>query len=539
MHRFVFDGQSARPVSAGPDGRAEPDDYAKSLAAAGQPPTSRTPETHYFPLHPASRLSGVVAYPDWAATAAAAKLSTRPNSRTDHPRDASIDAPRHRPTSSESIVPPVQAKPFWEGSTVDGSVFSETASQADSRGTARPPVPSMRTSSQHARPTKQSSIKRDDGEPRGPFMTMRKDEVFDTLRASWPRPHASLPAAAARSASKGGRHDADPDFNMGVDFETSPAEAHQHLGRGRLPHRATKPEVTPFHAAHGETYLHQPRSYWQPQQEMQATFEGDGRSENADDEYDDLLLPSGSDSTGSPTYRQRTLEIPRAYGDGLDELDEAEEERTPKAPLRNSSQVKRTLFTDDGVGAKAAKSRKSREKAARSHVAPERHQPAVEENAGPHDASGKQPGRSKKRQLECDYDDAALAQMSYEDLLEEDFDRDPAQVESQAAQLPRQGSLSGKMEHFISKDKEAQMAFFATMPVKEWDEAGDWLLDRFSHVMQQLRAARQEKRRMVESFENEIAKREADVRSKTENINDTLAGLRSEGGRMVRSRGLE
>ena len=372
-------------------------------------------------------------------------------------------------------------------------------------------------------------------------MAMRKDGVFDTLHVPWSRPDASLPAAASKPTSKGGRHDPNPDFDMTHSFEPSPAEAHQHLGQGRLPHRATKPEVTPFHAAHGEAYLHQPRSYWKPQQEMQATFEDDGRSENADDEDDDLHLPSGSDSTGSPTDRQRTLEIPRAYGSELiEELDEEdEEERTPKAPLRSSSQVKRTLFTDEDIGARAVKSRKSREKAARSRVASERHQPAVGEDAGPRDPSGKPLGRSKKRQLECDYDDAALAQMSYEDLIKEDFDQDPAQAESQAAQPPRQGSLSSKMEHFFSKDEEAQMAFFATMPVKEWDEAGDWLMDRFSHVMQQLRAARQEKRKMVESFENEIAQREADVRSKTESINETLAGLRSEGGRMVRSRGLE
>lgn len=367
---------------------------------------------------------------------------------------------------------------------MDGSVFSETASQADSRGTARPQVSSMRTSSQYARAAPQSSIKGDGGKPRGPFMTMRKDGGFDTLHAPWPRPEASLPAAAFKSASKGDRNGPGTDVDMADDFETLPVEAPQHLGRGRLPHRATKPEVTPYHAAYGEAYLHQPRSYWEPQQEVQAAFEGDGRSENADDEDDDLHLLSGSDSTGSPTDRQRALKIPRAYGDELDgELDEVEEERTPKAPLRSSSQVKRTLFMDDDIGAKAAKSRKSREKEARLRIASERHQSTVDKSAAPRDASGKQLGRTRKRQLECDYDDAALAQMSYEDLLKEDFDQDPARAESQAAQLPRQGSLSGKMEHFLGKDKEAQMAFFATMPVKEWDEAGDWLLDRFGQVM--------------------------------------------------------
>lgn len=531
MHRFVFDGQSAGPAEAGPDVPAEPDDYVKNMMVAGQPPPNRAPETQYFPPHPASRLP---------ATAAAGKLASRPTSRTGLARDGSVDAPRHRHVSSESIVPPVPTKPFWEGSTVDGSVFSETASQADSRGTARPPVSPMRNSSQHARPTQPSSSKRDGGKPRGPFMTMRKDGVFDTLHGPWSRPDASLPTATSKPISKGSRHDPDPDFNMVEDYEILPAEAHRHLGRGRLPHRATKPDVTTFHAAHAEAFLHQPKPYWKTQLEMQPTLEDDDRFGIADDE-NDLHLPPGSDSTGSPTDRQRTLETPRDYEEKPDaELDEeSEEQRTPKARLRSSSQVKRTLFTDDDMGAKAAKSRKSRGKGARSRVGSERHQPAVDENAGPRDASGKPPGRTKKRQLECDYDDAALAQMSYEDLLKEDFDQDPAQVESQAAQPPRQGSLSGKMEHFIGKDREAQMAFFATMPVKEWDEAGEWLLDRFSHVMQQLRTARQEKRRMVESFEDEIAKREADVRSKTESINETLAGLRSEGGRMVRSRGLE
>ncbi len=67
------------------------------------------------------------------------------------------------------------------------------------------------------------------------------------------------------------------------------------------------------------------------------------------------------------------------------------------------------------------------------------------------------------------------------------------------------------------------------MPISDWDSSGDWFLERFGDVMHRLREARQNKRAIVERFENEIAEREEAVRNKIHGISRRLTDLKSEG----------
>lgn len=143
---------------------------------------------------------------------------------------------------------------------------------------------------------------------------------------------------------------------------------------------------------------------------------------------------------------------------------------------------------------------------------------------------------SLKRHLELDYDDNLLAEMDYDTLRCQAFDYNPAQAESQSASAPPQGTLPDKLEHFLHKDQDVQASFFASMPIEEWDATGDWFLDRFSDVMQRLRRARKEKRQVVETFEEEIAKRQKAVQNKIHGIGQTLEALKSEGDAMMRGK---
>ncbi|KAA8574171.1 hypothetical protein EYC84_005685 [Monilinia fructicola] len=54
--------------------------------------------------------------------------------------------------------------------------------------------------------------------------------------------------------------------------------------------------------------------------------------------------------------------------------------------------------------------------------------------------------------------------------------------------------------------------FFGSLSKDEWEQAGDWFLDRFSDTLSALKNARKEKRDVVAQFEREIEKRENDVR---------------------------
>lgn len=92
------------------------------------------------------------------------------------------------------------------------------------------------------------------------------------------------------------------------------------------------------------------------------------------------------------------------------------------------------------------------------------------------------------------------------------------------------------MEHYKSQTGLDQHEFFTRLSVDEWDEAGDWFLDKFGSVVQKLKQARRAKRDLIRQFEDEVAGREEAVRGKIEGIGKTLVELRQEGTSMMQGR---
>lgn len=155
---------------------------------------------------------------------------------------------------------------------------------------------------------------------------------------------------------------------------------------------------------------------------------------------------------------------------------------------------------------------------------------------------------SKKRRLSPDYNDADLHRMSYADLLQQDFDYDPQQAALQ--QPPRQpsaplllnpeaASLEDRLEFYQKQGGLDQHTFFTRMPMREWDEAGDWFLARFGDVVNRMREARKNKRKLVEAFETEISTREEAVRVKVEGIAKTLEDFKAEGRSMMEGKEMD
>lgn len=143
---------------------------------------------------------------------------------------------------------------------------------------------------------------------------------------------------------------------------------------------------------------------------------------------------------------------------------------------------------------------------------------------------------AKKRRMSLDYDDHMLHRMSYSELKNEAFDHDPARAAVQTAKPPSGDSLAEKLEHYKGQDENAQHHFFTQISVAEWDECGDWFLERFGEVVGRIKAARREKRKIVARFEEQISAREDIVRGRMENIERTLASLKQEGEGMMKGK---
>ncbi|KAL2754546.1 hypothetical protein ACRALDRAFT_1081533 [Sodiomyces alcalophilus JCM 7366] len=141
----------------------------------------------------------------------------------------------------------------------------------------------------------------------------------------------------------------------------------------------------------------------------------------------------------------------------------------------------------------------------------------------------------KRTRDSCDYEDQALMQMSYSELKSQPFDMDPTHVVPDgAANGASVGeSLPEKLAHYRGRPAEEQSQLFTQMSLRDWERSGDWFLEQFGVVAQKLKEARQKKRATVQSFEEEIARREEAVRLRTENINKRLGEIKHKGEDML------
>ncbi|QSZ33864.1 hypothetical protein DSL72_005437 [Monilinia vaccinii-corymbosi] len=136
-----------------------------------------------------------------------------------------------------------------------------------------------------------------------------------------------------------------------------------------------------------------------------------------------------------------------------------------------------------------------------------------------------QNGNLKRASIELDYDDAVLTQMDYVQLRDESFEAAPAVPEqssepdlsiSERTLLERVSyhveQVRTSNQDITDKERTAMAEFFGNLSKDEWEEAGDWFLDRFGETLIALKKARKEKRDVVAEFEREIERREREVR---------------------------
>lgn len=466
-----------------------------------------------------------------AATVAAVRIPMPLRSTHSYTRDEPVVPPRTRTISSEPLQQSKRLAPFWDGSTAEESAFSDTVGNIDSNvpydyhqlTVQEHPALSYQ---QHER-TRHRSIPRQVDRIDQPLPLIGSNGLINMmgngngngngLIRSASTPDARSPRGGFKEvASDSGRDSYVDDSPYNTSPEKSPektplAKRLQHpkalalrpTGHESYPEQTSYPSGDPtamlqslrphvyINPKHGETTVGVPQAELERPPTLQVPAHQPRRATIFAD-ADTALSRLQNESENASVEREPT---PMPVG---------------KPITKAKTQVNRQLFTRSNKG------KVNLRESAILQSELEKRQPAT-----------------KKRSLELDYDDGALAAMDYTALRDEAFDFDPAQAEARSVFEPPRGTLPEKLDHFFAKDEANQANFFTQMPVRDWEEAGDWFLDRFGEIIDRFKEARKEKRNVIEAFENEIAAREEAVRNKIQSIGHTLANLKTEGEDMM------
>ena len=130
---------------------------------------------------------------------------------------------------------------------------------------------------------------------------------------------------------------------------------------------------------------------------------------------------------------------------------------------------------------------------------------------------------------DIDYDVSELYDMDYSMLRRQSFDIDPRHEAPAFPSMEKSDPINQQMDTAASFDKKLQHAFLASMPIDDWEQAGDWFLGKFSDTLQKLKDVRQEKRTAARQFETEIEKRHVAVTQKRKITDDVLREIKKSG----------
>lgn len=153
---------------------------------------------------------------------------------------------------------------------------------------------------------------------------------------------------------------------------------------------------------------------------------------------------------------------------------------------------------------------------------------------------------TKKRTLEADYPPQLLYQKSFTDLQAEPFDKAPTPIPSPPAKSPSLPPNTTLISNNHSPDDtvfqllkladQDRQAFLSRMSVEEWEDCGDQLIDRFSHLLAEMKKLRRARRRTAAIFEAEIKRRHELVEAQDSELSSKLDEMRSGGAEVLRGR---
>ncbi|CAD6453858.1 5c5d79d9-0ba6-4c73-be9f-ad34576d7419 [Sclerotinia trifoliorum] len=154
-------------------------------------------------------------------------------------------------------------------------------------------------------------------------------------------------------------------------------------------------------------------------------------------------------------------------------------------------------------------------------------------------ANPQQNGAFNLATIQLDYDDATLKNMDYSQLRDESFEapsaasEQPSEPDMSLSDRTLNERVSYHVEQYqaadqkeLDKQRVAMAEFFGNLSKDEWEEAGDWFLERFADTLKALKDARKEKRDVVAKFEREIEKREGEVKGSLRAYNEDMERMK-------------
>ncbi|KAK0511752.1 hypothetical protein JMJ35_006325 [Cladonia borealis] len=147
-----------------------------------------------------------------------------------------------------------------------------------------------------------------------------------------------------------------------------------------------------------------------------------------------------------------------------------------------------------------------------------------------------------KRSRDIDYSLEELSSMPFSQLQDEPFHNDPKATdlplppEIADAPLPQKLDYIKALKEDNSTKEHHRAAFFSSLPIEQYEDCGDLIVQKFADVVSKFKDARQQRRKVAREFEAEVAKREERVRGKMGAVEKDLGRLRRGGEEVVRGK---
>lgn len=138
-------------------------------------------------------------------------------------------------------------------------------------------------------------------------------------------------------------------------------------------------------------------------------------------------------------------------------------------------------------------------------------------------------------QNQLDYSLPQLFDMSFQDLRSRPFDSDPNASPFALPDGQEAVSLEQKLHAAVSLPTSMQIELFGSLGFQQWEEAGDWFLERFGELAAEFKKARTAKRGVARAFEDEIAQRHDAVSKKRTLTESAMNAMKESGGKVLLS----
>lgn len=123
--------------------------------------------------------------------------------------------------------------------------------------------------------------------------------------------------------------------------------------------------------------------------------------------------------------------------------------------------------------------------------------------------------------------------MSFRTLKDQSFDCDPTRPAVELPEAVASSGLGEKLDHVRclrsnghATDIGSQTKFFESLSINEWEEAGDWIIEKLGENLKNLQKHRREMREETKKYEDEVEKRFTLIADTQETVKGVLDGMR-------------